>query len=211
MIAGNAPMSVGRIPIKASEMMFVQYMPIKMPDVGVRIPQHLMCFYPIIEVALCDNHVGKYIYLTAKHLYVDRDRCFNRPGWHTDGFGTDDINYIWCDRAPTEFCVQPFILSDDCDESMAQMEAQAMQESIRTYESNTLLRLDSTVVHRAPVTIPPGYRTFAKLSISRDRYNLEGNARNYLFDYDWPMMPRAEKRNHPAKSQEKYFAEPLAF
>jgi hypothetical protein len=197
MIAGNAPVRIGRIPVKASEMMFVQYMPIKMPTSVLRVPPHLMCFAPLIDVAFRESVVGAYIYLTAKHLYVDRDRCFNRPGWHTDGFGTDDVNYIWCDRAPTEFCVQPFELSDDCDESMAQIEAQARPESIRTYGTHTLLRLDSTVVHRPPLTVEPGYRTFVKLSISRDRYNLQGNAHNYLFDYDWPMVPRRERRNHP--------------
>lgn len=211
MIAGNAPEVIAHISVKATEMLFVQYMPVRMPSSDIRLPPNLKCFYPMVEIACMFAHPDEHVYLTAKHLYVDRDRCFNRPGWHADGYGTDDINYVWCDRAPTEFCVQPFELSDDCDESMAQMEAQAKPENIRTYGENTLLRLDTTVVHRPPAHIDPGMRTFVKVSISRDRYNLQGNAHNYLFDYDWPMLPRDEKRNHPVKSREKYFAEPLAF
>jgi hypothetical protein len=200
MIAGTAPVRIGRIAVKASEMMFVQYMPIHLPERGTRVPPHLMCFEPLIAVALRERRPDQYVYLTAKHLYVTPGNVGNRPGWHTDGFGTDDINYIWCDRVPTEFCVQPFELSDDCDESMAQMEAQARYENIRTYGENMLLRLDSAVVHRPPVLVEPnGYRTFVKVSISRDLYNLEGNAHNYLFDYDWPMVPRDVKRNHPSK------------
>jgi hypothetical protein len=199
MIAGNAPDVMGRVVIAKPEMMFVQYMPVRMPGSDIRLPPNLKCFYPMVEIACMFAYPDEHVYLTAKHLYVDRDRCFNRPGWHADGYGTDDINYVWCDRAPTEFCVQPFELSEDCDESMAQMEAQAKPENIRTYGENMLLRLDSTVVHRPPARIEPGYRTFVKISISRSLYNLEGNAHNYMFDYDWPMVPRAEKRNHPSK------------
>jgi hypothetical protein len=142
------------------------------------------------------------MYLTAKHMYVTPQRIFNRPGWHIDGFGTDDINYIWSSHAPTEFCVQEFDLSEDCDESMAQMEAQALPENILDYGVNMVLRLDNKVVHRVPRTCEPGFRTFVKLSISSHKYNLEGNARNYLFNYDWPMEPRREGRNHPTRSIE---------
>jgi hypothetical protein len=198
-IVGNEPRVIGRFTIAPPEMMFVQYMPIAMPGSDFRIPENLTCFKPIIAaISWADVCHDDYIYMSAKHLYVDRDRCFNRPGWHLDGFGTDDLNYIWTNRAPTEFCIQSFDISDDCDESIAQMNAQARPENIRTYGDNMLVRLDNTVVHQPPATIEPGFRTFLKISISRDRYNLAGNARNYLFDYDWPMVPRSEKRNHPA-------------
>lgn len=199
MRAGSAPTRCGRFAAHASEMIFVQYMPIKMPDTPLCVPRHLECFYPLLGPAVHDDHFGKYIYLTAKHLYVEEDRCFNRPGWHIDGFGTDDINYIWTDRGPTEFCEQHFELSDDCDESMAQMETGARPENICTYGAHELLRLDNKVVHRAPMSISAGMRTFVKISISRDRYNLYGNAHNYLLNYDWPMVPREEKRNHPSR------------
>jgi hypothetical protein len=199
MIVGNEPRIVGRFTIAPPEMMFIQYMPIAMPGTGFRIPKNLECFKPILAALnWADVCPEDYVYVSAKHLYVDRDRCFNRPGWHVDGFGTDDLNYIWTNRAPTEFCIQPFDVSDDCDESMAQMSAQALPENVRIYGDNMLVRLDNTVVHRPPATIEPGFRIFLKISISRDRYNLIGNAHNHLFDYDWPMMPRSEKRNHPA-------------
>jgi hypothetical protein len=199
MKVGKAPVLLGRLYIPTPEMMFVQYMPIHIPGVGAAVPPHLRTFVPLIEMAMREKKRDQYVYLTAKRLYVEKDHCFNRPGWHTDGFGTDDINYVWADRGPTEFCVQPFDLSEDCDESMAQMEAQARPESIQTYGPQMALRLDSAVVHRPPQSIATGYRTFAKVSISRDLYNLEGNAHNYLLDYDWQMVPRREARNHPAQ------------
>jgi hypothetical protein len=213
-IAGNAPHALGQFAIDTREMMFVQYLPIAMPrstpepgsgawsnGTKVSIPRNVECFLPLIAAAFNDGMTShdQYMYLTAKRLYVTPERMFNRPGWHIDGFGTGDLNYVWCDHAPTEFCVQPFDLSDDCDESMAEMEAQVLPENIRTYGAHTLLRLDNTVVHRPALSTAPGYRTFVKISISFDRYNLEGNAHNYGFDYDWPMLPRNAKRNHPSR------------
>ena len=198
MIAGNEPVRIGRVALRQPEMMLVQYMPIHMAGVGTRVPKNLISFAPLIEIAMQERRPDQYVYLTAKHMYVTPERMFNRPGWHIDGFGTDDVNYVWSDRAPTEFCVQSFDLSDDCAESMSQMEAQARPENIRTYGENMLLRLDPTIVHRAPVSVAPGFRTFVKISLSRSIYNLRGNAHNYLFDYNWPMHERAEARNHPA-------------
>lgn len=199
MIAGCAPIRIGEISLATPEMMFVQYLPVHIPGVGTAVPPNLRPFLPLVELAMRDKTPAQYVYLSAKHLYVDPDRCFNRPGWHTDGFGTDDINYIWSSRGETEFCVQWFDLSDDCDESMAQMESQARAENIATYGERMVLKLDNTVVHRAPVRISAGLRMFAKVSISHDLYNLEGNAHNHLLKYDWQMVPRREARNHPAQ------------
>jgi hypothetical protein len=194
---GNAPTVVGFIDLPPIEMMFVQYMPVAMPGTDLHLPRHVAALEPLFYPVHVEP--DQYIYLTAKHLYVTPENMGNRPGWHSDGFGTDDVNYIWSDSAPTEFCVQPFDLSDDCDESMAQMEAQARSWNIRRYPDKTLLRLDSSVIHRVNPSAAPGYRTFIKISVSRHRYNLQGNAHNYMFDYDWPMLPREEKRNHPSK------------
>lgn len=195
----NAPIMHARIHLDVSEMMFVQYMPVKMPLTDVRLPSNLQCFARLFDFV--HRAQEDFVYLTAKRMYVSPDRPFNRPGWHADGFGTNDVNYIWCDSAPTEFCVQQFDLSDDCDESMAQMEAQARPENVRTYGAHWLLELNSRVVHRPAPNPPAGLRTFAKISVSRDRYDLAGNAHNYLFDYDWPMKERRVARNHPSTEQ----------
>jgi hypothetical protein len=203
MIAGSAPHVIGTFDIDPSEMMFIQYMPVWIPEPGLRIPAHVECFFPLIE-AVMHRELRKlpthYLYLTAKHLYVTPENMGNRPGWHSDGFGTDDVNYIWSDSAPTEFCIQAFDLSDDCDASIAQMETQAREENVTIYPAKSLLRLDPSVIHRVPINAAPGYRTFVKISVSESKYNLQGNAHNYLFDYDWEMQSREEKRNHPHKA-----------
>lgn len=197
---GQEPIVVGHKFLDPKEMCFVQYLPIAMADCDrVEIPDNLSWARPLVNMVLKEGVSDEsYLYLTVKHLYVTPSNMGNRPGWHSDGFGTDDINYIWCDKYPTEFCIQDFNLSEDCDLSLREMEQQAKVENVKTYGENTLLRLDKYNIHRTPV-IGEGYRTFVKISVSKDRYNLKGNAHNYLFDYDWEMVVRSETRNHPSK------------
>lgn len=200
---GEAPDVVGEFVTPNCELMFVLYMPIRLAgQEQVCIPDHLQDYAPFVETAL--NHEGaagdgRYIYLTVKSLFVQPGCVGGRPGWHTDGFGTTDVNYIWADKDPTEFCIQPFDLSDDHEVSMRQMEEQARTENIRTYGACEVLRLDARHVHRCPVYPESGYRTFARVSFSDDRYDMIGNARNYGLDYNWIMHPRGTVRNDVAK------------
>ncbi len=192
------PELLGQFYIDCKEFMFVQYMPVKMADDwDLKIPNNLACFIPLIKAigGTVDN--SDYVYLTAKKMFVSAQCAGNRPGWHIDGFGTDDTNFIWSDSMPTEFCIQDFELPDDHDISLQQMEQQARAENIKTYPNKSLLGLNSSMVHRVSILPFEGFRTFVKISISKERYNLIGNAHNYLFDYDWPMTERSTTRNHP--------------
>lgn len=207
---GTAPTPIWfDLELVPAEMCFVQYLPIAMAaheghGDEIRIPPNLGWVRNLLaHVRSADIHDDAYMYLTVKHIFASGADSGNRPGWHSDGFGTDDVNYIWYDRCPTEFAVQPFVLSTDCDVSMQEMEDQVKPESIVTYPVNTLLRLDQGVVHRSPENCEPGFRTFIKISCSKERYNLKGNAHNYLFDYDWPLVSRAAKRNHPMQDYVK--------
>jgi len=201
----HAPEILGQFSIDCQEMMFVQYMPIAMPGTDIAIPDHLKCFEPLIAaVSTRLRDASDYIYLTAKCMFIAEGMTPNRPGWHIDGFGTDDKNYIWSDSMPTEFCVgQSFNLSRDHEKSLMQMQEQARQENILTYPVGSLLGLDSTIVHRVSPQFQPGMRTFCKISVSRHQYNLKGNAHNYLFDYKWEMLDRKTERNHPIATKER--------
>ena len=184
------------VKLKASELCFVQYLPIKMPQSDIRIPDNLKWTKPLVN--LTSFLEDDYIYLTAKHLFVTKGSVGNRPGWHCDGFLSEDWNYLWSDSVPTEFCIQDFDLTMDHEISMQEMEDQVIPDNIITYPNNTFLALDQHVVHRPSIAKESGFRTFVKISISTERYNLEGNAHNYLFgDYNWDMIKRKEYRNHP--------------
>lgn len=195
MKVGNAPVDLGAIELDPVEMMFCQYLPVRMPSSDFRFPANVQTLRRLLPFVAWGEQ--SYVYLTVKNLYVSA-LARGRPGWHLDGFGTDDTNYIWYDSAPTEFCVQSFDISDDCDASARELTAQANGKNIRTYAPKHLLRLTPQVVHRVSTDRSEGYRCFVKISVSNDRYDLRGNAHNYLFDYDWSMSARDATRNHPA-------------
>lgn len=215
--AGDPPKDLGLIALTPSEMMFWMYLPVSEPgNMLALVPHNLRQFDPILSAVRADDPdrwMDSYVYLTAKTLWVEGSYIGNRPGWHIDGYGTDDLNYIWSDRAPTVFLTQQnrWMLSDDCDESLRQMEkigrfAEAYNHvGLRTYPDKHLLRLDNTVIHRSPTGFEAGMRTFVKVSLSHDRYNLKGNSVNHLLpETHWPLVDRQEVRNHPATRNADY-------
>lgn len=206
---GNAPIVIGGFDPIQPEMMFYLCLPIFFPSKNYSnlIPDRLRPYEPMIDAAWNDyegDHETKnhFMYITAKTLFVTKENAGNRPGWHVDGFGSNgDINYIWSDKNPTEFVIQSFFdISKDDGKSMEQMTAQAKAENIVTYPNNTLLRLDESIVHRVGPVVEEGVRRFVKITFSKHIFNNEGNSRNYLIDYDWPMMKRGEGRNLDSSS-----------
>lgn len=179
------------------EMCFYQYLPIKMAGAleNFHIPVQLNWIRQFIQHLEFDPHTD-FIYVSVKHLFVTPNNMGNRPGWHSDGFGSDDVNYIWSDKFPTQFCLQEFTLTEDHVESLKELNRQALDKNIVDYGENSFVRIDRWNIHRPPVD-GTGFRTFLKFSVSKNRYNLQGNSHNYLMDYDWKMIPRAAERNHP--------------
>lgn len=206
---GALPTVIGeQIEIACHEFMLYQYLPIKLAGaVEVHVEPRLDCFSRIIGAACCDyigvrgldSWVASHVYLTAKHTFLPPGASQNRPGWHSDGFLTDDINYVWCDRLPTVYNSSAFDITQDDELSLIEMEQQARPKLSKQFPENTLLRLDQYCIHRCAEVVEPTLRTFVKLSISNDRYDLLGNSHNHLIDYDWPMRERALHRNVPQR------------
>lgn len=195
---GAMPEYVGEFVTPDCDLMFVLYMPVCIEGVGFAIPAHVSGYRDFVQTCLAieeKRRKWKYAYLTVKRLFVQPGCLGGRLGWHTDGFGTDDVNYIWCDADPTEFCVQKFNLSDDHELSMMQMEMQAQDNNIIQFDACDIIRIDASHVHRCPENPSPGYRTFARMSFSDSKYDLIGNAHNHDLDYNWIMHPRGGVRN----------------
>lgn len=189
---GMPPTRVGVFNLEPVEFMYYLYMPISMKgSAGIYIPDRLIFLNPLLVAVCADcDWVSKYIYITAKSMFVNSTCIGNRPGWHIDGFQSNgDINYIWYDANPTEFAIQDFVnIPDDDAASMAEFERQA--KSITQYPINTLLRLDESVVHRATPDAESCFRTFIKITISDHKLRNFGNSKNYLIDYNWENKPR---------------------
>ena len=188
------PMGLVYLEEESAELCFVQYLPIKMKgSLELHIPDNLLWVKPLLD---CINvkQVDKYVYLTVRHQYGNS----NRGGWHCDGFGSDDVNYIWYTGHGTHFIeARGVTLPKGHKESMELMEYIAKGQRVHKYPAHTLLKLTQSNIHRVNPDPFYGLRTFVKVSISDDKYNLKGNAHNYMIDYKWDMKPRGVERNDP--------------
>lgn len=190
-----------------TEVMNYLYFPIFMAGKSsksfVSLEPRLEKYRKMIQFAIDkEEYPFKYIYLSAKTMYVGPGITGNRPGWHCDGFGTEDITYVWADQSPTLFSHGEFNdISTDHNESLKQFEEIAEKNEIYSFPVNSLIRLTPRVVHHTPKIWEPGLRSFVKISFSDLKYNLKGNTKNYMLDTsDWKLYDRKEIRNDPVYS-----------
>ncbi len=214
-IYGAAPKDLGLIELDTSEMMFWLYAPIKVPGMWMETPPKQLEKYDrlldevrfdVIDTYGEKRWTDSYVYLSVKILHVTPDAPGNRPGWHSDGFLTDDLNYIWADRNPTEFLVTKDreLLSFVADHtaSIAQMNwvsaVQLAGERREHAKVNHLYRLDQTVIHRVSLNVESGKRAFIKVSVSDKPYVQLGNSINHdLPEHERPSVERQAERNCP--------------
>lgn len=214
-IYGAAPKDLGELKLDTSEMMFWLYLPIKMPGkLAETLPEQLMQYMEVIDRVYMDviktygrqRWKDSYVYLSVKVLHVTPDAPGNRPGWHSDGFLTNDLNYIWADRNPTEFFIADDVklsVPEDHKESMATFEfwadsVQHTRDRLEHAKVNHLYRLDQTVIHRVSLNVDSGKRAFVKVSVSDKPYVQLGNSINHLLpEHPRPSLARQAERNCP--------------
>ncbi len=203
---GELPISLGTAEVELEEMMFYQYLPIKLAHKDeIVINERLSNLLGLIGTVINDfiktygqdRFLANYVYVTVKRMYQPIGTSFNRKGYHSDGFMTDDINYIWSDECPTEFNFSKFNLTQDDFTSLIEMEEQASPENIYIFDKKELIRLTQYNIHRVSESCRECMRTFVKVSFSKDKYDLKGNSINYGLDYKWEMKERSINRNIP--------------
>ena len=211
---GNPPTDLGAVDVALDEVMYYLYLPIKLAGQQMMaMPDALQPLWPMMDVVVRDlvkqdRYTDHYIYVTVKKMFVGGGVTANRPGWHADGFGTDDLNYIWYDCVPTLFNTSEFtITEDDHVKSLVEYAEQALPQNDVVYPCGHVLRLDPSVVHRVAEVEEQVMRTFVKISVSKDKYNLKDNSINRLLDYDWKKYDRATVRNDPNHAQRDSYTE----
>ncbi len=212
---GQLPRTLGHVDVDCPEMLFYQYLPYKLAGqasvVKGNLEPRLQFLYTLLGQINCDfianNGLTKwhdcYAYLTIKKMYQMPGCSFNREGWHSDGFMTDDVNYIWSDKFATIFNDGEFNLTQNDKLSLGEMEAQAKEENNIVFPNCALLCLDQYNIHKVAEIPFPAMRTFIKVSFSRDKYDLLGNSHNYELDYNWEMKTRKAERNIPQTTIDK--------
>jgi len=201
------PKDLGRVELSVEECMYYLYLPIRRPESEqFRLPDARLHFVRrlLLAIEMEDELDGKFVYLTVKRMYVGGGVTANRPGWHIDGYGSNDINYVWYDCVPTIFSGPiETQLSDDHTKCLEQLEAAHphLTERSRCYPNKHLLRLDPTVIHRVDTDVPEQLmRTFVKITISDDEFNLAGNSLNPLLPSTIRMVDREARRNSPVNA-----------
>jgi len=199
---GLNPINCGVVDLDVTEFMFWLYCPIKAPWGNFHYPDQLKQFAPLVEKTLGCVYQKDYVYITAKRLYVTPENRGNRPGWHSDGFMSTDLNFVWSDANPTLFWEPDNLvhIEQDHTKSLLQMEqlAETDKQHWKTYPNKSLLGLDQYVIHRVADIEEAGMRTFVKISISEDKYDLEGNSKNEPITKEWKYVKRNQERNAPA-------------
>jgi hypothetical protein len=216
---GDVPIGCGFFDIKLPEVMYYLYLPVIMCDSRanagdpfIRLPQNVEVCRPLIARALeRAMRPYRYVYLSARKGWATPDNPLNRPGWHCDGFGTGDLNFVWWSGPGTRFACGNFgNISNDHIESLRQFEgaiylderAPCPKLNVFSPPAGNLYKITPRVVHATPLIGAPGcMREYVKISLSDDRYNLENNSHNHLFDYDWPLHSRDVARNDPSRAQ----------
>lgn len=198
---GCMPKVLGSFDLEIPEVMCYLYLPIKMAGSHTyRIPPNLSWIRALLGEVEVDK--DDYVYVTVKNLYEQKGSYGNRSGWHSDGFKTDDISYIWAGSSPTEFAFKRFYDISDCHtRSMEQFEEQMRGGGYCSFIPKLLLKLDQAVIHRTPLILEEGFRQFIKISVSKNKYDLKGNSHNYGFNYNWGLTPRDIARNCPSTSE----------
>ncbi|MCE7039270.1 hypothetical protein [Dyadobacter sp. CY312] len=219
----TVPESLGEFHLSNKEYCQYLYYPIKLAGSFIlEMEPRLQFLNHLVTSALLNENKGKdfdwlkkqYVYLTVKQTLVPKGIDQNRPGFHSDGFGTNDVQYIWFDKFPTEFMIGNYTVPVDDVESMREFEKfgnwiSAMRKSDGTWHQKEkngffhqpspfhLYRIDQNHIHRTVPAPETDVRLFVKLTISEHRYAQEGNSHNYGLNYDWEMTHRKTDRNQP--------------
>lgn len=200
---GKLPKLIRLLQVNCEEMLFYQYLPIKLSGTEEVVLEDRLMFLDNLVLRVVEDFKQdfgvkvfqeNYMYLTVKHQYQLKGTSYNRLGWHSDGFMSEDINYIWSNKASTIFNCSKFTLSKDDKKSLVEMNEQALSGYDITYPNTGLLRLDQYSIHKVDPDYE-GIRTFVKISFSKEKYNLKGNSRNYNLNYEWEMKDREVERN----------------
>jgi hypothetical protein len=201
MIYGQLPIYLGQFDFTLPEVMYYLYLPIKLKGFkDVRMPPNLQVCRGMVDACMfhAEERDFDYVYISARKGWATPDNPLNRPGWHCDGFGTDDLNFVWWDGPSTRFAHQHFegIVSDH-NRSLKQFDEQVDPKRVITYAQHGVYAINPRVVHATPLIEPPGcMRQYVKISMSDHQYNLENNSHNYLFVYQWVLHARETTRNN---------------
>lgn len=196
------------IPFWEQQMLFEQYQLIKTKGKlvdSIELPPEHSALLSLVFKSLDDfdrfygSSEEHYVYLTIKRGYHSNFNPHNRGGWHIDGYGTEDVNYVWCDAHPTEYVEMESPTNLCHEECLSYLEREATEYQIHEIKPYQLYDI-GRAVHRVSSKEFDGMRTFIKISFSEQPYSHLGNKINpkFIKEYKtWNWVERQKQRNCP--------------
>lgn len=231
---GCPPVDVGPVALDTSSMDGIRVLRCPIKACGsdeVVLPEELAPLAPLVRHVLeLEAHANplfasSWIHLSFERTRVEAGATQRVPGWHVDGFQgvraprhLVEHSYLWADRDPTEYCVQPFFLSHldpGRHNVFAEMERQAREGNAMAGLPGHAYLIDPYLVHRSPVSAEPGFRSFVRITCAETELEDPANTRNLSLGPSQDYAPRLEARDrlHPYRGEvpwEWYGVRPLA-
>ncbi len=136
---GDGPQPMGHSDIHLPEVMYYLYLPVvmqpEMPGGAIMLPHNIECLRPLVREAIRSmaHERYRYVYVSARKGWATPDNPLNRPGWHCDGFGTNDMNFVWWRGPGTRFICGKWQVTTDHLESLEEFDRFARAEPTRIF------------------------------------------------------------------------------
>lgn len=205
----RAPISLGMHESPGfSEPFSVSDMLIKEPGSSCRVPLELAGINAILSTCLAaeriinSNYDEYYAYLTVQYSETTIGQAKRGHGAHSDSIQGPRISpkvvpehgYVFADKDPTKFYVQPFDLrglDPDKDWLVTKLKDQANEANAIRLAVGELALFDAYTIHSGVESEKEGMRTFFRLLFSVRQFDRLGNTINPSFDYrGWNFQPR---------------------
>ena len=194
----ESPVRVLRCPIKAAQ------------NEAVLLPEELSAYEPLVrhvletELAHNPRYLQSWAHITVERTFVQVHKTQRVPGWHVDGFqgvraprhGIEH-SYLWSDVAPTQYCLQPFLLThlDFARHNVFDVFDQEASRYVFGGLENHVYLLDPYIVHRAALMDNSGWRTFVRLTFTETYLDDPVNTVNLSLHIPQDAPARLEVRN----------------
>lgn len=208
------PVDVGHVPMDTDGMqdLMVLRCPIKASSsMLVTLPTELDGIADLVR-HVCELEAGcnawfelSWCHVSFQRTLVQADTTQRVPGWHVDGFQGVRVprhraehSYLWSDRDPTEYCVQPFFLSHldpGRHNVFDEISRQARDGNAYTGLPGHAYLIDPYLVHRSPRAIETGYRSFARITFTETEFEDPANTVNLSLGREQNYAARIDARD----------------
>lgn len=175
---------------------------------AVMLPSELAPLAPLVrhvlelEAQVNPDFPSFWCHLSFERTRVGAGETQRVPGWHVDGFQgvraprhRIEHSYLWADRQPTEYCLQPFFLSHldpGRHNVFAEMVAQAREVNAYAGLEGHAYLVDPYLVHRSPAVAENCWRSFVRITVAETELEDPTNTAN---------LSLGVPQNYPARSE----------